>query len=348
MKLRIMLFAVLCLAVAGNASAWNCPSGQHHVQVSKGTPGAVLVEGEYFSCVPDAPPSDPKTTNQQQNQNQNQTATATSGSSSAVNNSGNSSNTNKNTNTNTANGGNASSTSSATGGSASNNSSGNQTSFSSSYQEVRQTPIAYSPESLSTSPCVKGFSGGLSLPGGAGSLGMSKIDKGCDSRQTAVIFHGLGNDTAAAKVLCSTDASKRAKLTLEDCAAIVRTIPVPVATPVQQIPNVTIPVTIEVPPQITAPIVEKQAVTIYEGSFIMDQTPGSKFCPAPRALVTDKGRLVLDEAVRNIGSGKLVLTGNPRNTVASLRYLSRSVNKSRILIQVDDSQNLTVQVRTAN
>jgi hypothetical protein len=77
--------------------------------------------------------------------------------------------------------------------------------------------MAYAPDNLNTSPCVKGFSGGGAGPMGAMSFGFSKTDKGCDSRQTAVIFHGLHNDFAAAKILCSTDAAKRAHLTLEEC-----------------------------------------------------------------------------------------------------------------------------------
>jgi hypothetical protein len=92
--------------------------------------------------------------------------------------------------------------------------------------------MAYAPDNLNTSPCVKGFSGGGSGPMGALSLGFSKTDKGCDSRQTAVIFHSLGNDHAAALVLCSTDAAKRAHLTLADCEAMLPPAPVAVQGPV--------------------------------------------------------------------------------------------------------------------
>jgi hypothetical protein len=81
----------------------------------------------------------------------------------------------------------------------------------------RQTPFAYSPEALPTAPCFKGYSAGASSPLIAGSFGGGKIDKGCEARETARSFALLGNQQAAAKLLCSTEAAKRAHLTIEDC-----------------------------------------------------------------------------------------------------------------------------------
>jgi hypothetical protein len=101
-----------------------------------------------------------------------------------------------------------------------NNSSGNNTIYSSNstYKEQRQTPPAYAPDALPTAPCFKSFSGGGSSPFFGVAFGAGKIDKGCDDRETARIFaQGLRNFSAAAKILCSTDAAKRAHLTMEDC-----------------------------------------------------------------------------------------------------------------------------------
>lgn len=89
------------------------------------------------------------------------------------------------------------------------------------YKEVRQTPFAFAPEAIPTAPCIKGFSAGGSSPLLAGNFGSGKIDAGCDSRETARIFALMGNQLAAAKILCSTDAAKRASLTLEDCKSFV-------------------------------------------------------------------------------------------------------------------------------
>jgi hypothetical protein len=102
--------------------------------------------------------------------------------------------------------------------------SGNNTSI----NNPRQTPFAYSPEALPTAPCFKGYSAGASSPFVAGSFGGGKIDKGCEARETARSFALLGNYSAAAKLLCSTEAAKRAGLTTEDCLNVVAA-PAPVA-----------------------------------------------------------------------------------------------------------------------
>ena len=267
---KLLYLAAFLLLIPPSAKAWNCPSGQHRVQAPAGTPTNTpyydVVEGIAFICESDTPPTTtPSSQTQSQNQSQNQTASSNSSSNSSsksqsnstsasgVNNSGNSSNTNTNTATGGAGGtANASSSNNATG-------SGNSTTISSNEQVnvPRQTPMAYSPDVLSTSPCTKGFSGGAAFPMGAGSLGVSKVDKGCDSRQTAVIFHGLGNDQAAAKILCSTDAAKRAKLTLNECLAIIRpSVPVIVAPAPAPAPVPAPPIIVTMP----APVVIQQTV----------------------------------------------------------------------------------------
>jgi hypothetical protein len=209
-------------------------------------------------------------------------------------------NTNANNNTNTLSQGQqqgqkqgqqqSSASTSAANASNANNSTGNTTTVTGdTTNNPRQTPMAYAPDNLNTSPCALGFSGGGSGPMGALALGITRIDKGCDSRQTAVIFHSLGNDTAAAEVLCSTDAAKRAHLTIEKCALMVPRVqppapaPAPVATPQPIIIN---------PPSITvlpAPVIMQQIATPAPG-----QLPPALAVPAlqkkvHKAIVPPKG-----------------------------------------------------------
>jgi hypothetical protein len=224
--------------------------------------------------------------------------------------------------------------------------------------------MAYAPDAaFTTSPCIKGFSAGLSLPGGAGTGGFSKTDKGCDSRQTAVIFHALGNDTAAAKLLCSTDASKRAKLTIDECLAIVRppvpqivlpapppapqfniVLPVPAPTPV----SVVVPAPVAVP----TPVEERKPVTVTPhvkrvckssvkirsiGECILVNGQPSNIC-AP----------VLDNAITALASdpkAKIVLTG-PVESATVVPYLKKHVKPSRIEIRLVDEQTTTLSVFT--
>lgn len=101
--------------------------------------------------------------------------------------------------------------------SASNNSSGNSSATSINENFPRQTPWAYAPESAPSAPCIKTYGAGGSSPLIAGSFGMGKVDPGCDARETARSFALLGNREAAAKILCSTEAAKRAGLSAEDC-----------------------------------------------------------------------------------------------------------------------------------
>lgn len=65
----------------------------------------------------------------------------------------------------------------------------------------------------------------------AATFGIALTDKGCDSRQTAAVFYAIGNAQAAAQILCSTDAAKRAKLTIDRCLALVAPAPVVVPAP---------------------------------------------------------------------------------------------------------------------
>jgi hypothetical protein len=115
-----------------------------------------------------------------------------------------------------------------------NNSSGNTTTYTSTstYREVRQVPTAYAPDALPTAPCFKPITGGGSSPFFGISFGAGKIDKGCDARETARSFYAMHNYTAAAKILCSTDAAKRAHLTMEDCSDYEESVAAPAPPPV--------------------------------------------------------------------------------------------------------------------
>jgi hypothetical protein len=171
---------------------------------------------------------------------------------------------------------------------------------------------------------------------GSLSLGISKIDKGCDSRQTAVIFHGIGNDFAAAKILCSTDAAKRAHLTLEECQLIVSPpVPVvvqqPVPAPVQQ------PIIIQLPP---APVVPP--VAIPQQSYSSTITNIGE-CPVGQWNCVYR---LMDKAILGIQSGvnsKIVLTGPPA-TARVIQYLhSRGIDSARVSLNFQDINTVSVE-----
>jgi hypothetical protein len=352
--------------------------------------GSEGTKGQLYQCqVPKPPvtPPTPPTVNQSQNQTQNSsansnatsnssanskstssvtggnsTSTSTGGSatatggSSVVKNSGNSILTNSgnssNTNNTTANGG--------TGGSASssNNSAGNVTSFVDN--QVRQTPMAYAPDAaFTTSPCVKGFSGGVSLPGGAGSLGVSKTDKGCDSRQTAVVFYALGNKTAAARILCSSDAARRAKLTLDDCLAIVVppvpqiVVPQPPAAPQPQV------IVVPAPQPVLAPIAaqpspdcnQPKAVPVHYTRVCKASTKIATigFCKLHNSIPDPGCYVILDEAVGAIGvnnNARIVLTGPVESGRVVLYLKQHKISLNQITLKLADDQNGTLTVQT--
>lgn len=127
----------------------------------------------------------------------------------------------------------SSTSSSSAGATASNQGNNTKINETETYKEIRQTPPAYAPDAYPTAPCIKGFSGGASSPLVAGSIGGGKIDQGCDSRETARVFALMGNQEAAAKILCSTDAAKRAHLTIEDC---LKSTPAPIVVSKVEVP----------------------------------------------------------------------------------------------------------------
>lgn len=218
--------------------------------------------------------------------------------------------------------------------------------------------MAYAPDAaFTTSPCIKGFSAGLSLPGGAGTGGFSKTDKGCDSRQTAVIFHALGNDTAAAKLLCSTDASKRAKLTIDECLAIVRppvpqiVVPAPAPAPQFNIVLPSVPAPTPVPVAVLAPVVERKPVLTPHVKRVCKSSVKIRSigeCILVNGQPNNICAPVLDNAITALASdpkAKIVLTG-PVESATVVPYLKKHVKPSRIEIRLVDEQTTTLSVFT--
>lgn len=247
MKLRHL---VITLALVASAFAWTCPAGQIRIQAPAGTPTTTpyydVVEGIAFICAPD-PSKNPSGTSAQATSTSTSAANSNAtGGNASVSNSGNSnvkvsntlsntqsqkqsqsqSNTSNNTNDNTSQGGSVSNV----GNSVTN--------------IPRQAPPAYAPTVLPTN-CLGSLSAGASAPIGGLSIGGTKRDRNCESIVLANMFAQLRNFTAAAKVLCSTDAAKKAKLTLEDCLLLEANVavqvregiaPVTVPLPVAQVP----------------------------------------------------------------------------------------------------------------
>jgi hypothetical protein len=278
MKLKhlAITFALLLCSVA--ASAWPCPSGQIRQQAPAGTPTSTpyydVVEGIAFICVPTPqPPTTPNPTTSNSNSTSNAssnsaanagaTATATGGKATATG--GNASQSQKQSQNQVNN--QQQNTSQNANSSASNQ--GNNSSYNSesTFNQVRQAPLAYAP-TIIPSNCQGSLSGGVSAPIGGISLGGSKADKNCQRLALAAAFAAMRNFAAAAKVLCSTDGAKTAKLTLSDCQATFeqpapQIVYVPTPAPVVVAPAVAPEVKvimIEPPITVTAPKVVRHSV----------------------------------------------------------------------------------------
>lgn len=339
MKLKVALLFVAAVLSCSSAFAWKCPSGQHQVEVPKGTPEAVLVEGLYFHCTPDTPPtppSTPGTSNSNSNQNtntNNSTSGAVSGSSSsATGGQGGKATSSSDQNQSQGQGQSQSSTSSATG-----NGNGSNNSVSNTLVQ-RNTPMAYAPEAIPSAPCIKGYSGGASGPMFGAAIGGGKVDKGCDARETARQFALLGNPTAAAKILCSTDASKNAKLTLEDCLNIVAATAVPA---VQAVPPVQV--------NILNPVASSS--TTEEEETITDPAT-NQFLALIRSM-DNANKASLDEAVifsKANPEGYIVVQGNTHTTKlarAAQQYL-RLNGASSVQLQLTTEEREGVYILYVN
>jgi hypothetical protein len=239
----------------------------------------------------------------------------------SVNGSGNSTatlaNSGNSTNTNTASGGNQKQgqTQSAQGGSATGGASNqsqsavatsngdNSNNYNSTVNMPRQVASAIAPDVLPSAPCFKGFSGAAQTPLLGASFGAGKIDKGCDSRETARSFASLGNRLAAATILCKTDAAKRAGLTLADCLTfVVAPAPVIIQAPTPQPVQAPQEINITVLP---APVVVQQVSTPAPIIVVPEpkrpavrRVPSSHTgCPTPKAdlCTPKKAEIVWDE-----------------------------------------------------
>lgn len=257
---RVLLVAVTALCCT-SAFGWNCSvPGQIRVQVPAGTVGngtgdgngqVVTVQGLTFQCQDPTKGATPSPTNSSTNTSSsssssasNSTSTASGGTATAlggaggsstsrsgVSNSGNSTNNNQSTAT----------------------SNGDNSNNSTEVTNIKPASAgAFAPVGFATAPCLATLGGGAQTISGGISFGSSHTDKGCDSRATAQQFALLlNNRVAAAKILCTTKAAKRAHLTLEDCLASV-----PNPEPVR-------PVVVAPAPAPLQPPEEKTVVTVY-------------------------------------------------------------------------------------
>jgi hypothetical protein len=257
-KVRSIATLAAFVLLSMSAFAWNCSTpGQVRVQVPTGTVGTgtgdgsgqvVVDNGLTFVCetlpTPPTTPTTPTTSNSTSAANSTSGATSGSTSNAGVSNSGNSSN--KNSNKNTLNNTNTLSNTqqqSQTQSNASTNSNqssasnaGNNSAYNNATTENTDIKVAaasaITPTLIPTAPCLGSIGGAAqSIPGGL-SFGATRVDKGCDSRQAALLFAvSLHNPDAAARIMCSTRAAKAAKLTLAQCLASVSPAPVVILAP---------------------------------------------------------------------------------------------------------------------
>ncbi len=82
----------------------------------------------------------------------------------------------------------------------------------------RNAPTVHVPSISPTAPCIVTGGFGLSFPGGGGSLGGGKLDKGCEERETARMLAEMGAGDLVLGILCSSDAVDRT-IGQEHCAS---------------------------------------------------------------------------------------------------------------------------------
>jgi hypothetical protein len=127
------------------------------------------------------------------------------------------------------------------------------------------------------------------------SFGATKVDKGCDSRQAALLFAvSLHNPDAAARIMCATRAAKSAKLTLAQCLASFASAPVYIApAPVAAVAPIAVTVNIPEPqPKLVYLEMPHETVTVTAplGSFkpakhpVKRPTTHGKPCNVPKSL----------------------------------------------------------------
>lgn len=250
--MRKYLVLGLGLFAASAAHAWQCPSGQIRQQAPAGTPTTApyydVVEGIAFICVPTpgaAPAPKPAPTPAPVASSP-AAPTATHVMAQVI--TGSSPMSQSQTQTQSA---------------AASNNGDNSNNYNSTYVNPKQVATAIAPDILPTVPCFKGYGAAAQTTAFGLSMGGGKVDKGCEARETARYFTQIGNRTAAAKILCSQDAAKKAGLTLADCLAFLPpptvSLPAPIVQPTPQI-------VVNVPPavvtQVAAPVLPVPAVIV--------------------------------------------------------------------------------------
>ena len=76
-------------------------------------------------------------------------------------------------------------------------------------KQRKSTPTVYAPSINPTSPCIVTGGLGVSFPGGGGSIGGGKLDKGCEARETARLFAEMGAPDIGFAILCKSKAVGR-------------------------------------------------------------------------------------------------------------------------------------------
>jgi hypothetical protein len=161
----------------------------------------------------------------------------------------------------------------------------------------RNAPPAIAPPVLNGF-CLGGISAGVSSTFGGLSFGKSTADKNCQALNLAAFLAAYHNFDGAAKVICSSDAAKRAHLKTEDCKLMVgsisRTLDAPpisvpiVVSPPVSAPQVTVPVTVNVPPAqiLPAPPEYRTIITVTPPKPIVKKKPVHHLPPDCQNVVT--------------------------------------------------------------
>lgn len=257
----------------------------------------------------------------------------------------NNGNGNGSNNTTTASGGsangNGSNNTTSASAAASNNGNGSNDSSYSSTTNVAASKIpvatAYAPTTLPTSPCTKGFGGGVQTMAVGGSFGMSTVDKNCVILEAA---RNAPNLLTFCKVYITHKAVKAAGVTLRDCMESYA-IPEPVVKEVvkEVIKEVPVEVIKEVVKEVPAPTPAFQAqlvgICTFASQYSCDlktKTPGD---PARVTTICDD---MLRQAItlQHDNPGTIIrLIGNENNSEKlhnSMYALARAKNVQRRLV----------------
>jgi len=303
--------AILILAMAllsGTAFAWPACSG-NWIQVPAGTStanGAIVTEnGQTFQCQkPTPPPPSTGTTNtntnsnantnnnnnqqsqgQSQGQGQSQTANGGNAKATALGGAGGSASSNQ-TQSNSSTNANQSSASNQSNGNGSNS---NNTTNNIAASKI-PVPTAYAPATIPTSPCFKGFGGGVQTGMFGGSIGGGKVDPNCAILETARSFDMVNERLAACKVKISNKYAKKAGVTLEDCmhvemveapVPVAVEAPAPVAAAIEHFRNSDVPVRLpdmhgpgtSPKPSVTIVNPEPTPVKVIQSPVVADEKP---------------------------------------------------------------------------